>query len=106
MDEEYENEVSKENFKDSKISKQTPPTVEYSSRILSLYYMIEDLPISKGLLLFISSISVVSVVLLSQVPSHNKQVFRTSQCEGSPSYLSTRKSFRSGPSLTTTTKSY
>ena len=43
----------------SKISKETQPTAEYSSRIASLFYMIEDLPISNVLLLSISSISVV-----------------------------------------------
>ena len=65
---------------DSQISKENPPTVEYS-RIASLFYMIEDLPISNVLQL-ISSISVVSVVLLS-LNLHVKRAFKTTVCEAS-----------------------
>ena len=65
----------------SKISKQTPPTAEYSSRIASLFYKIEDLPLSNVLLLSISSISVVSVVLLSLHLSQLKRVSKTSVCD-------------------------
>ena len=91
---------------DTQISKENPPTVEYSSRIASLFYMIEDLPISNVLLLFISSISVVSVVLLSLHLSHVKRASKTSVCEESINYPNTVRSSIDGQLQMMTTKSY
>ena len=91
---------------DSKISKQTPPTAEDSSRIASLFYKIEDLPLSNVLLLSISLISVVSVVLLSLHLSQDRRPSKTSACVASTNYPSIVESFKDGQLQMTTTKSY